>query len=525
MTLPGTPPYLNKVNFAALGAVLKMERATTSKRPASSGLQTPPETSRKVKKRRILSSATKRAKNESDRRRSRTRVNLAAAFEKWRALRTALGIKRDPQLALFLIRRYEQSTVAPKGLVTSTPQTVVKATTMAADLPSSVSAGDSDGNNFDVAGVQPLAEEQLEVAEESIKSVGYSVDEDQANNLENSVIEFDGELASDPYDSDYVPPISLRAGDVIQKEVDKLPIIGIEEAVLDICDHDEPEEPEPEDYEDPLESDIPLFPKPNRVVDEGDLVNQQACIAYTKNLMQMASFLQLPISKCYYSNPISNAECDGRPPFTVQSHSRGNNFAKIALLFKFMNMRMVASTTHYRIQHFYCVPAIKDFWEEKRSAIISRLQLKDSVVALADGRMDSPGHSATYCSYTTMELETMDIISIVNIDKRQVGGKSVAMEKAAFIKTFDHLIEEIKIKEIVTDAHVQIAALMRKTCGGVYSTMLVACMNGPLADASMAFGRRWLKDVEKFLTFRFLAVTQCKNIVPSLSGQAQDAFI
>ncbi|KAK7913199.1 hypothetical protein WMY93_013410 [Mugilogobius chulae] len=460
MTLPGTPPYLNKVNFAALGAVLKMERATTSKRPASSGLQTPPETSRKVKKRRILSSATKRAKNESDRRRSRTRVNLAAAFEKWRALRTALGIKRDPQLALFLIRRYEQSTVAPKGLVTSTPQTVVKATTMAADLPSSVSAGDSDGNNFDVAGVQPLAEEQLEVADESIKSVGYSVDEDQANNLENSVIEFDGELASDPYDSDYVPPISLRAGDVIQKEVDKLPIIGIEEAVLDICDHDEPEEPEPEDYEDQLESDIPLFPKPNRVVDEG------------------------------------------------------NNFAKIALLFKFMNMRMVASTTHYRIQHFYCVPAIKDFWEEKRSAIISRLQLKDSVVAL--------GHSATYCSYTTMELETMDIISIVNIDKRQVGGKSVAMEKAAFIKTFDHLIEEIKIKEIVTDAHVQIAALMHPekegirtmellihlmsgmlqkisqkdfmlTCGGVYSTMLVACMNGPLADASMAL---WPKMAE-----------------------------
>ncbi|KAK7922314.1 hypothetical protein WMY93_009216 [Mugilogobius chulae] len=400
MTLPGTPPYLNKVNFAALGAVLKMERATTSKRPASSGLQTPPETSRKVKKRRILSSATKRAKNESDRRRSRTRVNLAAAFEKWRALRTALGIKRDPQLALFLIRRYEQSTVAPKGLVTSTPQTVVKATTMAADLPSSVSAGDSDGNNFDVAGVQPLAEEQLEVAEESIKSVGYSVDEDQANNLENSVIEFDGELASDPYDSDYVPPISLRAGDVIQKEVDKLPIIGIEEAVLDICDHDEPEEPEPEDYEDQLESDIPLFPKPNRVVDEGDLVNQQACIAYTKNLMQMASFLQLPITKCYYSNPISNAECDGRPPFTVQSHSRGT------------------------------------------SVILEWIQKREGI--------------------RTMEL---------------------------LIHLMSGMLQKISQKDFML------------TCGGVYSTMLVACMNGPLADASMAL---WVVLVEVVLVEQVL---------------------
>ncbi|KAK7128317.1 hypothetical protein R3I94_016777 [Phoxinus phoxinus] len=54
---------------------------------------------------------------------------------------------------------------------------------------------------------------------------------------------------------------------------------------------------------------------------------------------------------------------------------------------------MVASPTHFGIQHFYCVPAVREFWTEKRGAIINRLQTKDSVVALADGRMDSPGIS------------------------------------------------------------------------------------------------------------------------------------
>ena len=56
----------------------------------------------------------------------------------------------------------------------------------------------------------------------------------------------------------------------------------------------------------------------------------------------------------------------------------------------------------------------------------------------------------------------MDIISIVTVDKRQTDRKSVAMEKYAFIKTFDRLMGELNIKEIVTDAHVQIASLMRK---------------------------------------------------------------
>lgn len=56
----------------------------------------------------------------------------------------------------------------------------------------------------------------------------------------------------------------------------------------------------------------------------------------------------------------------------------------------------------------------------------------------------------------------MDIISIVTVDKRQTDRKSVAMEQYAFIKTFDRLMGELNIKEIVTDAHVQIASLMRK---------------------------------------------------------------
>ena len=58
----------------------------------------------------------------------------------------------------------------------------------------------------------------------------------------------------------------------------------------------------------------------------------------------------------------------------------GNNYTKVALLFKFMNMRMVNPNTHFTIQDSYCVDPIKTFWEEKRSEAISRLQGKDVVL-------------------------------------------------------------------------------------------------------------------------------------------------
>lgn len=58
----------------------------------------------------------------------------------------------------------------------------------------------------------------------------------------------------------------------------------------------------------------------------------------------------------------------------------GNNYAKVALLLKFMNIQMVKPSTHYTIQDTYCVDHIKEYWEEKRSEAISQLQGKDVVL-------------------------------------------------------------------------------------------------------------------------------------------------
>ncbi|XP_049896068.1 uncharacterized protein LOC126387584, partial [Epinephelus moara] len=79
--------------------------------------------------------------------------------------------------------------------------------------------------------------------------------------------------------------------------------------------------------------------------------------------------------------------------------------------------------------------------------------------------MDSPGHCAQYRTYTTIEQESRDIVHIVTIDKRQTNRNSVIMEKEGFIKTMDTLLQKIPVKEVVTDAHRQITALLDPTWG------------------------------------------------------------
>lgn len=62
----------------------------------------------------------------------------------------------------------------------------------------------------------------------------------------------------------------------------------------------------------------------------------------------------------------------------------GNNYAKVALLFKFMNMGIVERSAFFKIQDTYCVDTIKDLWNDKRAEVVSRLQSKDNVVVLGE---------------------------------------------------------------------------------------------------------------------------------------------
>ncbi|KAI8493158.1 hypothetical protein Bbelb_291620 [Branchiostoma belcheri] len=61
--------------------------------------------------------------------------------------------------------------------------------------------------------------------------------------------------------------------------------------------------------------------------------------------------------------------------------------------------------------------------------------------AQGDGRIDSPGHSAQYCTYTVLDGNTRAIVAVEVVDMRETDRKSSAMEKRGFEKALDKLLE------------------------------------------------------------------------------------
>ncbi|XP_052261603.1 uncharacterized protein LOC127865697 [Dreissena polymorpha] len=95
---------------------------------------------------------------------------------------------------------------------------------------------------------------------------------------------------------------------------------------------------------------------------------------------------------------------------------------------------------------------------------IQRLKTEaDSVHLIGDGRNDSPGHSAQYCSYTMMEYDSKKILTLRTLDKRSTDRKSTNMEKVGFEQALQELTDNnIAVEEVVTDAHLGIGSIMNK---------------------------------------------------------------
>ena len=117
----------------------------------------------------------------------------------------------------------------------------------------------------------------------------------------------------------------------------------------------------------------------------------------------------------------------------------------------------------YQHQGLYIAPVAQNYWETMREKLLD--ERKDTKVLLSsDGRNDSPGHCAQYCTYTIADMKDEVILQQNILDVREVEGrKSGNMERVGFERGMDALLgSDMIIEEVVTDSHTGIASLMSK---------------------------------------------------------------
>ena len=135
----------------------------------------------------------------------------------------------------------------------------------------------------------------------------------------------------------------------------------------------------------------------------------------------------------------------------------GLTFTGISNLAKLLNLAMF---TFYRLQKKYFFPVIHTSYVMQQDAVLEFLRGNDLKLS-GDGRCDSPGYSAKYCTYSLMDSAT-DLIIDYKLIQSSETSSSVAMEKEGLRRSLNYLLERnVSINTIATDRHRGVGALMK----------------------------------------------------------------
>ena len=105
--------------------------------------------------------------------------------------------------------------------------------------------------------------------------------------------------------------------------------------------------------------------------------------------------------------PFGNLELVSSIAFT------GLNVAKTLRMFTLAGIQSISKTTYNKHREKIIDPAINESWVWQQLSLFNEAKNtnRDLVIG-GDGRADSPGHSAKYGSYTTMDLNMNKVIDI-----------------------------------------------------------------------------------------------------------------
>ncbi|KAG0443841.1 hypothetical protein HPB47_014470 [Ixodes persulcatus] len=164
-------------------------------------------------------------------------------------------------------------------------------------------------------------------------------------------------------------------------------------------------------------------------------------------------------------------------------------FATTFRVLKSLNIAMITEGMYYYYQSGYLRPVVKQVYERRNSELLEELRGKNLDLA-GDGRCDSPGFCAKYCTYTFHEASTKKLIHIEQAHVPEEPSNNT-MEKVAFLRGLAKLKDQgFTISSFMSDSYVLWTADM-PPFQGAKRKLLAAGRSGPCRDLKV-----WVQQVK-----------------------------
>ena len=145
----------------------------------------------------------------------------------------------------------------------------------------------------------------------------------------------------------------------------------------------------------------------------------------------------------------------------------GLHWDQLHSFFTKCGISLVSESTFYRYLKNLVYPVTYDFWLRDQASIINDLKEGEKASGMGskfagDGRFDSPGWSAKFCTYVIQALRTKKIVGFMVACKHQIAIASSSSMEVFALKSLLNFLQNtgITISALVTDRSSSVRAMM-----------------------------------------------------------------
>ena len=168
-------------------------------------------------------------------------------------------------------------------------------------------------------------------------------------------------------------------------------------------------------------------------------------------------------SRMWSSQPLHGTLPQGNLQLAAGILFSGSSPVKVINMLKHINILTIGYRTYNMIQSHYLIPSVFHIWKLEQEKLFQHIRLTGAKVILGgDGRCDSPGHNAKYCSYSVVDLKENKVLDMQLVQSNEVSSSN-AMEVEGLARCFSTLENNgVEVESLTTDRHRGIQKFLRE---------------------------------------------------------------